>query len=277
MDLNDLFAGRFDTYFSAAQAGDPLWLFVHVPKTAGSSLNGELQPILSPNHHIFINYDQLSPSEATQGYDQLFEREVDRFIEKARVRRYRYCTGHINAALVQRICDGLPDVRPITILREPVSRYVSDYRYQCSPMHPGNEQFRAEFPTIEHYLRLEGDWNKITATLIPAEVRAAGDAQACADWLTAHYAFIGMQELYSLSLHALSWFAGVPKRSRVRRRVNDPTADNEVLLTHELQERIRAVNAMDIALYDAVAPRLTSISDALTRYLDRVAPRPPRP
>jgi hypothetical protein len=276
MELNDLLAGRFDAYFSAAHANDPLWLFVHVPKTAGSSLNGELQPIMSPYHHIFINYAELDPSEATQGYEQLFDRAVDRFIEKAQAKRFRYCTGHINGAQVRRIVASVANVRPITLLREPVSRYISDYRYQRSTMHPGHEQFRAEYPRIEDYLRLESDWNKTATTLLPPDIRATGDAQACVDWLTSTYSFIGVQEMYGLCLHVLSWFAGVPKRSRVRRRINDPTPDNEVVLSYDLQDEIRTRNALDVALYDAIAPRFMAISDPLTTYLDRVAPRPPR-
>jgi len=82
--------------------------------------------------------------------------------------------------------------------------------------------------------------------------------------------------MYGLCLHALSWFAGVPKRSKVRRRINDPTPDNEVILSYDLQEEIRQRNALDVALYDAIGPRFMAISDSLTTYLDRVAPRPPR-
>jgi hypothetical protein len=276
MELNDLFAGRFDAYFAAAHADDPMWMFVHVPKTAGSSLNGELQPIMSPYHHMFINYAELDPTEATQSYEYLFDRVVDRFIERAQAKRFRYCTGHINAAQVKRIAANVPNVRPITLLREPVSRYISDYRYQRSTMHPGHEQFRAEYPRIEDYLRVEGDWNKIATSLLPPDLRATADVQACVEWLTSTYCFIGVQEMYGLCLHALSWFAGVPKRSKVRRRINDPTPDNEVILSYDLQEEIRERNSLDVGLYDAIGPRFMAISDSLTTYLDRVAPRPPR-
>ena len=80
MRLTDLFAGNFETYFEDAHSGKPLWVFIHVPKTAGSSLNGELMPILFPNHHIFIDYSKLSATEASQSYETLFNLSVDRFI-----------------------------------------------------------------------------------------------------------------------------------------------------------------------------------------------------
>jgi hypothetical protein len=225
---------------------------------------------------MFINYAELDPTEATQSYEYLFDRVVDRFIERAQAKRFRYCTGHINAAQVKRIAANVPNVRPITLLREPVSRYISDYRYQRSTMHPGHEQFRAEYPRIEDYLRVEGDWNKIATSLLPPDLRATADVQACVEWLTSTYCFIGVQEMYGLCLHALSWFAGVPKRSKVRRRINDPTPDNEVILSYDLQEEIRERNSLDVGLYDAIGPRFMAISDSLTTYLDRVAPRPPR-
>jgi hypothetical protein len=109
LSLADLFAGRFDTYFTAARAGRPLWLFVHVPKTAGSSLNAELAPILPPSAHIFIDYSKLNSAELQQSYEELFDHSVDRFIEAARTKRFRFCTGHINAAQVQRIADAVRD------------------------------------------------------------------------------------------------------------------------------------------------------------------------
>jgi hypothetical protein len=272
MKLTDLFAERYDTYFAAAHHGDPVWLFVHVPKTAGSSLNGELVPILSPSHQIYIDYDKLDPGEISQSYEALFNRSVENFISMAQQKHFRYCTGHINAAQVARIVAAVPDVRPVTLLRDPVARFVSDYRYQRSPMHPGNEQFRARFPRIEDYLKVKGEWNKTATSLLPAGLRAGGDAEACVDWLLAHYAFIGIQEDYALSLHVLSWFAGKPRRPSHRKRINAPTPDNDVPMTEELMDDIRAANALDIAIYDAIAPRFAALRESLTGYLERVAP-----
>ena len=274
MDVNELFAGHFNAYFKDAHTGDPLWLFVHVPKTAGSSLNGELLSVLAPAHHIFIDYSKLDSADTGRSYEELFDREVDHFVDLARTRRFRYCTGHINAGQVERIVRSVRNVRPVTLLRDPVSRFVSDYRYQRSPMHPGHAEFAAAYPTIHDYLRLEGDWNKITTSLLPAELWQAGNMEVCASWLTSTYAFIGVQELYSVSLHALTWFAGVPRRPTMRRRINTPTPENDVVLTPELVAEIRARNALDIALYDLIAPRFAAIATPLAAYLDRVAPRP---
>jgi hypothetical protein len=274
MDLNDLFAGHFETYFNAAHEGNPLWFFVHVPKTAGSSLNGEMVPALFPNHHIYIDYGKLDPIEKGQSYEELFDKSVNRFIDLAKEKRYRYCTGHINAAQVERIVAEVPDVRPVTLLRDPVKRFISDYRYQRSAMHPGHEAFTATYPSIEDYLKVPGEWNKFYHSLLPDGLRDAGDMQACVDWMITTYKFIGIQEYYGLSLHALTWFAKKPKFSKVRKRINDPTPETEVVLTDALSAEIHARNALDIALYEAIAPRFAAISGELEAYLNRVAPRP---
>ena len=266
-----LFDGRFQEYFSQLVGGNALWLFSHVPKTAGSSLNGELMPLMKPGFHIFIDYAEAE----NRPYAELFDEAVGRFIAAAHKRRHRYCTGHIMAEHVQRIAEEVPDIRPMTLLRDPVARYVSDYRYQRSPMHPGHEAFRREYATIEPYLELEGEWNKIAAHLIPRDLRDSGDAAACVDHLISTYAFIGVQELYPLTLRVITTMAGSPQRPKVFRRLNAPSEDNPADLTPEIRQAIRERNALDIAIHEGIAARFTGISAELENYLDRVAPMEP--
>jgi hypothetical protein len=94
------------------------------------------------------------------------------------------------------------------------------------------------------------------------------------DYLIDTFCFIGFQELFPVSLHALTWFAKKPRYSTVRRRISDPEANNEVVLTYELQEAIRERNGLDVAIYELLSARFFAISDALTVYLNEHAPRP---
>ncbi len=268
MILDSFYAADFQRYFDELLSRAPLLLFVHVPKTAGSSLNGELQPILSPGHHIFVDYTQLD----RRPFNELLDEAVESFIERAKARRYRYCTGHIIASHVTRISEALPDVRPVTLLRDPVSRFVSDYRYQCSTMHPGHEQFRTAHPTIESYLELQGEWNKAAAHLVPDRLR--GDTEASIGHIEASYAFVGIQEAYALSLRVLTTLAGAPRRPAVFRRVNTPTPETQVVLPADLEERIRQCNALDAAIYDHFAARFNNVAAGVSDYLDRIDPLP---
>ena len=268
MVLERLFGGDFQSYFDTFFERQPLWLFVHVPKTAGSSLNGELVPILSPSHHIFVDYTALDQ----RPFHEMLDESVSRFIELAGTRRYAYCTGHITADHVSRIARSVPDVRPMTLLRDPVARFVSDYRYQCSPMHPGHEDFRRAHPTIESYLELPGEWNKASGHLLPAELRLEGDTKPCVNYLTARYDLIGIQEDYALTLRLISTLAGAPRRPTVRKRINTPTAETGVTLSAETEARIRSRNALDIAVYEVMAARFAGVRASLVKYLDRVGP-----
>lgn len=268
MGLDSFYTGRFQRYFDELLSPAPLWLFVHIPKTAGSSLNGELLPILAPSKHIFVDYNQLEH----RPFNELLDEVVDNFIAAARERRYSYATGHITAPHVTRIAESVADVAPITLLRDPVSRFVSDYRYQRSQMHPGHGRFREEHPTIESYLDLPGEWNKAAAHLIPYDLR--DDPQACIDHIDAHYAFVGIQESYPLSLRLITTLAGAPRRPAVFRRVNTPTPETAVDLSPELEARIRSRNALDVAIYESFAARFAAVSPALTEYLDAVDPMP---
>ena len=268
MILDSLFDAQFQQYFDQFTSKPPLWLFVHVPKTAGSSLNGELQPILAPSHHIFIDYSKLGE----RPFNELLDEAVERFITLSASRRFRYCTGHLFASHVTRIQAALADVRPITLLRDPVTRVVSDYRYQCSAMHPGHEQFMQHHPTIESYLDLPGEWNKAAVHLVPHALR--DNQQASIDHIRSAYAFIGIQERYELSLRLISTLAGAPRRPAVFRRVNTPTPETAIDLPPEIVTRIRCRNALDVAIYDAFAPRFEAMAAGLTDYLDQVDPLP---
>ena len=268
MVLGSFFAGDFPRYFDDVLKRKPLWLFVHIPKTAGSSLNGELVPILSPSHHIFVDYTALDQ----RPFHEMLDESVSRFIDLAGTRRYAYCTGHITADHVSRIARSVPDVRPMTLLRDPVARFVSDYRYQCSPMHPGHDAFRRAHPVIESYLELSGEWNKASGHLLPAELRHEGDTTACVNYLTARYDLIGIQEEYALSLRLISTLAGAPRRPTVRKRINTPTTETQVALSPETEARIRSRNALDIAVYEVLAARFAGVRAGLIEYLDRVGP-----
>jgi hypothetical protein len=268
MKYSLLLEGRFDEYFAAAHEGRPLWMFVHVPKTGGSSMNGELMPVYGPSKHIFIDY-----YEEGRTYHELIDEAVDKFLAAAEEKRFRFCTGHLLAPQVTRIMNSLPDVRPFTMLREPISRVLSDYRYQRSDMHPGNQAFREQFPTLASYAAQPGETNKFAVHLLPDSLRESADAQACADYLIENFRFIGFQEWFPVSLHALTWFAKKPRYSTVRRRISDPVANSETPLTPEDHALIRQCNLLDVAVYENLSARFFAISDALAAYLDEKAPR----
>lgn len=254
-----LLAGRFDEYFRAAALGDGTLIFVHVPKTAGSSLRGELVRRLQPAEDIVVDYTDMT---------RLFRDKMDDAVKAflaGPAATARFATGHLMGRHVAEMRTMMPQARFVTFLRDPVERVLSDYRYQRSPKHPPHEQFRAKYPDLPAYLDFKGDRNKAAQHLIAPAVLAGRDGEECADYLLRSYAFVGLQEIYDLSFRALTRLIGATAAPTLRVNVNRDEPEEPV--TPDIVARIRAENAIDAALYDAVAPRWQAIAPSLEAFL----------
>jgi hypothetical protein len=259
--LNLLFDGDFDGYFAAAGAGAPLWLFVHVPKTAGSSLHTEIEAILKPSANIEIDYTDTSKS-----YHVALDEAVARFIATHREVNYRFATGHIVGRHTVTLRAEVPDLRCFSMLRNPINRIVSDYRYQRSHMNQAREGFIATTPDFDTYIARKHVHNKSSIALAPKPMVDAGDKQGVIDYVMKNYAFIGLQEMFPLCLRTLTSLMGNPRAPEAKVRVNTEE-DNKVDMTPELEAELKRLNAVDIALFQAFTQRWRTIRDPLRDYL----------
>lgn len=242
-----LFEGRVDDYLGAAALPpDGLCLFVHIPKTAGTSLRAEIAKMLQPDVNIVVDYTEIDRT-----FHARMDEAVGRFLAPSSGRLPRFASGHILERHVRRICAARPDTRLVTFLRDPVARIVSDYRYQRSPRHPVHAEFAARVPDLAAYIDLKWEANKMTQHLVPADMLLAGDPAQCIDYVMRHYAFIGLQEMYALSFRALTTLLGEPRWASIRENVNAEDEEDRAV-PPELAARIRAANALDDALYQHV-------------------------
>jgi hypothetical protein len=256
-----LFEGSFNAYLKAAAPGSGPLVFVHVPKTAGTSLRREIAAILQPDANIVVDY-----TDTTRSFHERIDQAVEDFVARAAEKPVRFASGHILARHVSRIQAALPDTRLITFLREPVSRVISDFRYQGSPRHPVHADFTAQVPDLDAYLALESERNKMAEHLVPRAILASGDAASCVAHVLATYDFIGVQEMYPLCFRTLTTLLGRPSWPTVRENVGaEEEGAREV--PEEMAARIRAANPLDVALYEAVAPRWRRVRDALAKRL----------
>ena len=265
--LSSLFEKDFKRYFDDVGAGSPLWLFVHVPKTAGSSITAESESILQPSFNIDIDH-----TDTSRTYQARFDAAVADFVTSHAARKYRFCTGHINARHVEMIRAGIPEMRCFTMLRNPMARIVSDYRYQRSPMNTAQAQFIANTPSFEAYAARKHVHNKIALNLVPREMVDAGDVAACVDYITRAYAFVGLQEMYPLSLRALTTLMGETRTPEAKVRVNESQSDL-VELTPEMDARLRELNAVDLGVFQAFLLRYRAIREDLIAFMRRL-PQP---
>jgi len=264
-----LLDGAFDAWLASAPP-PPLWLFVHVPKTAGSSLAAELAALLPPYCSIHIDHTDRS-RPAPERYDAVTEA----FVARQAVEPCRSASGHVQFRHVQRITSAVPGTRLVTVLREPVARLVSDFLYQRSPMHPLAAEVRAKVPDFAAFVELKGQRNRMARHLLPPRLAEANDIAAGVATLRDRFAFVGVQERYELGFRALTaLLSGQPKRPAAEpRRVNasapeEKAAVAEALRNPALRARIAELNAFDIGIHGAVAAAWERISAPLAARLD---------
>lgn len=244
MPFHDLSRMSMADYAESLAQTNALWILLHIPKTAGTSLTEELSNYMAPYRNIFVDYEDLDTP-----FVQRLSDSVDRFIADLRHKDYRSCSGHLTYDLVARIQLARPEARVVTFLRNPVDRVISDYRYQCSAMHPGSEAFREAFPRIETYVDSKVSQNKM------AHMIWGSDAFPTTEELIAHagrqFTFIGLVEMYSLSFSCMLEAMGHPGvQPQAHARKTPDTAETKVAVTPELRDHIASQNLLDQALYD---------------------------
>lgn len=246
-------------------SSDVLWLFIHLPKTAGSSFRQALARQLLPEHNISI--DKLRGHKKR---DDAFKEMVDDFIALDKERRFAFASGHIkmNEALRIRECADRP-VKFITMLRNPVDRVISEYRYQRTPVHPQHEEFCKTYPTLESFIEDPRSQNKMHRHLALKNERI----EQTIDRIEKDFSIVGLLEMYPFSTRLCSHLLGVEIPSGERVRVTEKTDRNQVALEETLLTKIKSLNKFDeqmwhhfrellVRMRDAAGPELRADGDA---------------
>ena len=230
-----------DEFIAANRDPDALWLFIHIPKTAGSSLSNELARLRRPYRNIHVDYTDRDVPHAEQ-----MQRAVDRFIADAKHQRFLAASGHFTIEHARQIRSEIPNTKLFTFVRETAARVISDYRYARTPKHPPYQDFIAAYPSIERYIADPRSQNKMSIHV------GGGDPKT----VFAEFDFIGALELYPLSFNVLFRLMGENVLPQLHERKTPQTADNEVAASSKLDEAIRADNPNDVRLFEAVRDAL---------------------
>jgi hypothetical protein len=217
-------------------------LFLHIPKTAGSSLGHELAAVLTPYRNISLDYlDESVPHGAKR------QKAVETLIaELERDGGLRSASGHITMRQALQVKRAHPRTRIVTFLRDPVRRVISDYRYQRTPAHPMHEAFIREYPTIEDYVRAAPSQNKMFKRLVK---RPAQDVGVGIDRIARTVSFVGLVENYAMSVDILFRLFGADVAPSVHLRRTQDMRGNQVEVTPDLTGLILDLNRSDAALY----------------------------
>jgi hypothetical protein len=247
MSLSALVEGDVDRYLREnADNGTDLWLYIHIPKTAGSSFRSEIAQRLRPQRNIHF---KVTADMARSGVSAATRMNlaVDAFIAECRTDRIRFASGHLDMAQAARIRESVSGTRVITMLRHPVPRLVSHYRYARTPIHPTYKDSIARYPTFESFLDDPNQHNAMVRTLS----RGGGtDVAATIRDMTETFSFVGIYERYEASFSTFFSLLGEDTGPTIYKRKTEDTPDNRISDLASFEERIVALNRADMELYD---------------------------
>jgi hypothetical protein len=224
-----------------------MYAFVHIEKTAGTTLNNILRRALGTRH-----CDIRLPLAKRKN-----DREDNRICVEAtdlrRVRRlYRNLLG-IAGHNVKPYADlhvAYPDIQYITVLRDPYARFRSHFL---------NRAFGHTREALREWLA--GDWTHNWQTKM---IAGEPDGEKAIELLKSRFGFVGLTEKFDESLLMLCHWLGEPNLNVTYRPVNCISAkhrprdlarkkdDMSYLELPEVRAQIAAANAEDQKVYDFV-------------------------
>ncbi len=245
MPVKDLQAMDLESFVKANAAPDALWLLLHIPKTAGSSLSAELNTLMPPYRNIHLSQEHYLRTDLTgeQFWAQL-DPVIETMIADDRTEHFRSASGHLRMRQANMIRDAIRRTKLFTFLRNPVRRIVSDYNYQRTDQHPAWQEFTANFPTLDAYVENEAEHNKMYKYL-----RAPLDEPVpdLIERVESEFDFVGIVEMYPLSFNILSRLFGFNYLPSQRLRTGRVEYED---VAPALRERIAEVNDLDLAIYE---------------------------
>ena len=212
-------------------------IFLHIPKTAGTTLNRIIERQYSPFAIFTIN-----PYRITASVERL------KRLPEGRRRRLRLVRGHLFYGVHEFLPQGATYV---TMLREPVARVLSAYYFILRrPLHPLHRKLKRERLGVEDCLRLFPHRQNLQCRLLAgAEDPATGDERLldiAKENLAKSFSVVGISERFeeSLMLMAKTFAWEVPFYENCKVSKTRPQVDPGAV------EMIRDHNRLDLELYE---------------------------
>lgn len=205
----------------------PLEIFVHIPKTGGTSLR-EAAARHYGERRMLYDYGAHSAQTSALVQDWVYRRRnLAGFADAVKDGPYRFLAGHFHRVKYDRV---LPDARYLTWMRDPRQRLWSMYR---------------------HFVRHKGYTDTFEAFY--RDERFLNQQSRIMNGSTEGFEFVGVLEHYRESLRGLERAVGLRLEERKANRA--PADDVPGLPTEEDWANIEALHGDDAALYAVAASR----------------------
>lgn len=247
-------------------------VFVHVPKTAGTTFQTVLSRVFqgATTCPVYPGWEVARPGVLARPWDS----------------KIALVGGHFPYGL-----HADPDMKPllsekvdyITFFREPVARVVSHFNHVRYAGEPGHREIVAEYPTIEKFIEHPWARNVQTNYLLGFGLQFDDDPEAAIRAgkavLRSRFKVVGLSERFDESLilcaEAFGW--ELPAYAPANRAADRARALRVEDLDESVVARIRAANRCDLALYqyaqtlfDKRRARVPDFQAKLDRYRARL-------
>ncbi|TGN68021.1 hypothetical protein E4L95_02920 [Paracoccus liaowanqingii] len=254
MKFRRLRPDTWDAYNKNHEEFNGLWIFQHVPKTAGSSITAALSSHAAP--YINISPDRNSPISIRKQYREMAATtSLDRD-----GRPMRSVSGHLWRADVDMLLERAPHARLFTFVRDPVRRVISDYRYSRTPAHAQWQEQISAYPNLDNYIEDSPAVRNKTVFFLTGE--RDGDAAEVIPWIMGRFDYIGLLEEMEMSHTILSRLLRLGKSKVEHRRSTEALPQNAEVPTPAQLARIRKMNDLDLALFRKVMVTHNRIREA---------------
>ncbi|MCC6178307.1 MAG: sulfotransferase family 2 domain-containing protein [Chloroflexi bacterium] len=248
---------------TARELVPPTLLFVHLPRTGGTTLKGILEREYGESAYLRLrNGIVMEDGVVSAGDDPFFH------LPSARRGRLLALSGHMSVGLHAWIPGP---ARYVTLFRDPVERVVSLYRYIASrPEHPLHPAIVREGLTLRdclthsrnsllqfHNGQVRMLTGAVTGARLPLGARDSQRVRLAKRLLDEHFELVGVTERFE-DLVVLAW-----RRFRWRvplyRPVNASRGQRTVAVDPKTRALIEERNSMDREIYEYARERLADV------------------